>query len=413
VNTVQSFDPDGGFPLGVFVIFFNVFGHQVQLLVVGWLVGDAVGVVSLVVEHQNVLLAANLAPQNPLYPGSFALDPAKGDDFGGFQVALLVIFFAPFSHAELPQSDLLPVGIEVEVALASGGGIFVADADEFGGLDGNADLDDFGGGIASGLGRAALKHMPVGHQHAPSPQAIHQAGGHQVTGAVEAGFAVFGIEFGEAIANGHVGADNQHHIGEAGIAAIVDLVQDAPGCQHAHYRRFTRTRSHLAGVPLEGANARFPLPLGGFIGGNGQALEEVGTGFGEEDDGLDGFALGVEQSPLSLVVVPVLKQFQGGAGDAGVALRSPAIHHFPDAVDQHHVVGVESSGLMPGGELFAGQQNVIAGIPGAGLLAGRIHDGGSAPIAELGLLSFLDEPVAIRLLEGGVEDGGIDFVGHG
>ena len=62
VDAVQPLDPDGGFFLIgqslVFVLFIVIF------VLVRNLLRDAIGVVGLVVQDQNVLLAADLASQN-------------------------------------------------------------------------------------------------------------------------------------------------------------------------------------------------------------------------------------------------------------------------------------------------------------------------------------------------------------
>ncbi len=158
--------------------------------------------------------------------------------------------------------------------------------------------------------------------------------GDEVSGPVQAGLAPLGIQLAEPVADRHVGADDQDHVGEPGVGAVVDLVQDAPGGQHPHHGRLARARGHLAGVADEPAVALALLGITGLVAGYDDPLMEIGAGLGEEDDRLGRLTLGEEQSAVAAVARPPLEQLQGRSRYAGVAFRPPFRDSIPDAVDQ-------------------------------------------------------------------------------
>jgi hypothetical protein len=43
---------------------------------------------------------------------------------------------------------------------------------------------------------------------------------------------------------------------------------------------------------------------------------------------------------------------------------------------------------------------------------GRLDNSRSSPFFEFGFITFSDEPIAGWFIEGGIEDGFVDFVGH-
>jgi hypothetical protein len=159
--------------------------------------------------------------------------------------------------------------------------------------DGHPGLDDLRAN-ASGLHGLGLEDVPVGDEDAPLGQERHQVRRHKVPGAVQARLALLGLQLAQAIPDGHVGADDEHHVGEAPIAPVVDLIQDAPGGEHAHDGRLPATRGHLAGVAKEPGVALLPLLVAQLFPRHLDALAKVSARLDEEDDRLSRFALRVE-----------------------------------------------------------------------------------------------------------------------
>jgi hypothetical protein len=93
--------------------------------------------------------------------------------------------------------------------------------------------------------------------------------------------------------------------------------------------------SHLAGVPEEAGVTLFLLGIARLISSDGDPLEEVAAGLGQEDDGLGRLALGEEEPPITSVTVPPLEQLKRRARHPGIALGSPLVEAFANQV--HYV----------------------------------------------------------------------------
>ena len=104
---------------------------------------------------------------------------------------------------------------------------------------------------------------------------LHQVRRHQVAGPVQARLASLGVEFAEPVADRDVGADDQHHVGEPRVGAVVDLVEDAPGGQHAHHGRLARAGRHLAGVAEEAGVTLGLLGIARLVARDRDPLEKV------------------------------------------------------------------------------------------------------------------------------------------
>ena len=190
------------------------------------------------------------------------------------------------------------------------------------------------GADAPGVDGLGLEDVPVGHDHLALGEQWHQVRGDEVAGPVEAGLAPLRIQLAEPVADRHVGADDQDHVGEPGVGAVIDLVQDAPGGQHPHHGRLARARGHLAGVSDEPAVALGLLGVAGLVAGYNNPLSEIGAGLGEEDDRLGRFALGEEQPAVAAVAGPPLEQLQGRPCHPGIAGIPPGVDPLAEQVDQ-------------------------------------------------------------------------------
>ena len=62
VDSIQAFDPDSCLLEKLFCLFF--FPELFLLACLRFLAADAVGMVGLVIQHQNILFAAHLSPKD-------------------------------------------------------------------------------------------------------------------------------------------------------------------------------------------------------------------------------------------------------------------------------------------------------------------------------------------------------------
>ena len=79
-------------------------------------------------------------------------------------------------------------------------------------------------------------------------------------------------------------------------------------------------------------------------------LQEVGTGLGQEDDGLGCFELGKEQPVLTSLTPPVIKQLQCRSRDPGPALPTPLLDTLPDQIDQRQLDPLAASLMLALGQ---------------------------------------------------------------
>ena len=284
----------------------------------------------LVVHDKDILLSPCLAPDDPLDEGGVALDPALGLHMHFREIPRAVSLL-------LDDDDLSRGhgGLQCRwshIARASGGRGFRADHDRLAGLLDDARFVDLRAD-APGIDSSRLEHVPVGHDDFALGEERHLVRGDEVAGAIEACFASVGVEFVQTIADCDVRTDDQDDIGESGVRAVVDFVEDAPGGEHAHHGRLARARRHLAGVAEETGVAFFFLGVARLVARDADSLAIVRAGLGQENDGLGGLFLRKEQSPIAAFALPPAEQFQSGSGHSGVAVFAPAVDALADQVD--------------------------------------------------------------------------------
>ena len=113
------------------------------------------------------------------------------------------------------------------------------------------------------------------------------------------------VELLEPVANRDIGTEDEHNVGEPFVAAIRDLVEDAPRRERGHDRGLAAARRHLGSIADERA---------GFVVWNGESLAKIRPRFNEEDDGLNRFSLAEEQPALTTVPLPVAEQLRSNPG---------------------------------------------------------------------------------------------------
>ena len=234
--------------------------------------------------------------------------------------------------------------------------------------------------------------MPVGDQDVPPSELRHEVRGDEIARSVQARFAPLRLELFQAVADRHVGADDEHHVRVAPVASIRHLVEDAPGREHAHDRGFAAAGRHLAGVTAKGPHPCRPCLFAGLVERHVDSLEEVRPRFGKEDDRLGGLELREEQPVASPVPVPVAQQLHGRPGDTALALerqRSPLGELGADSVDELQLN--RDSGTLPILGRIASRRPV------------EIH-GGPPALALLRRIVLRNSPIRLGLRERRVEN---------
>src|SRR2546425_11737221 len=184
MDAVEPFDPDrrlAAIDLSELVL---VFG----LDRVG--VADAIRVVRLVVEDQDVAFPSDVLPENAFDQSTIRFDPALND----------------------PGAD-------------------------------TADLVQI-------LWR---KHVPVADQHMSLADIAHQMRWDEVARPVEARLAPMWVELLEPVANRDIGTEDEDNVGEPFVAAIRGLFEDAPRREPGHDRGPAAARRHLGCIADERA----------------------------------------------------------------------------------------------------------------------------------------------------------------
>ena len=131
------------------------------------------------------------------------------------------------------------------------------------------------------------------------------------------------IELCEPASDRDVRTDDQHDVRVRRVRMTMDLVEDAPGGEHAHDRGLAAARRHLARVPLKSLDAVGSLGVARLVERHIDPLKEIATRLVQKNDRLDGFELREEQALLAAVAAPVLQQLQRSASHAGPALGAP------------------------------------------------------------------------------------------
>src|SRR5690606_20539565 len=173
VDSVETFDPNGGFFGILFGGFFVVFERGFALFIE--VITATIGMVSLIVEHQPMWAAATACAQLLAY----AFEPGS-------------IGFKVFNF------DLAFVLTRL-----------------FGDLNGFASLFLLSRIPFDGVVRQLGEFVPVGNHRLAPAQLFHAQYGHQLAGAVERQIAQQWVKFFEACANGDVGSNVQYRIGDA------------------------------------------------------------------------------------------------------------------------------------------------------------------------------------------------------
>ena len=158
--------------------------------------------------------------------------------------------------------------------------------------------------------------------------------GNQVALPVEARLAVLGMEFAEAISDRHVRANDQHRVGEATVAPVVDLVQDAPRRQHPHHGGLPTASRHLAGIAPERLEALLLALVARFVERDLDSLAKVGASLVEKNDRLSRFKLCEEQSMLAAFATPIVEQVERRPSDSWIALATPLLDALANQIDE-------------------------------------------------------------------------------
>src|SRR5262249_22818408 len=153
-------------------------------------------------------------------------------------------------------------------------------------------------------------------------------GGHKIASTIETRLPAFGIELAKTVTDRDIRTDNEHHVRKPAIALVVNLVEDAPGCQHAHDSRLAGAGRHLTASANEaGVTVRFAV-IAGLIARNGDTLQKVGPSLREKDYRLGRFQLS-EEKPLTIVATlssPMLQEFKRSPCNSGIPLLAPSFN---------------------------------------------------------------------------------------
>jgi hypothetical protein len=368
VNGVQPADPDRGLLLGGLELGPLLGAHAVGPAVV--VVGrGAIGVVRLVVDHQQVLLAAQVA-QHAVGEGRGALLPAL------HHLALAAVVphrqRVPVGdqHPPLPQIRQQRRRHEVEPLE-----IVPPRPRQPTAAPAPIPRRQHRPRLPSSSSSSALRlphfrslpRFPSLSAPAPSQPLLHR----------------------------QIRRDDQDAVGEAPVLRVERLVDEAPGHQHGHDHRLAAAGGHLDGV----AGERLGLAVQRRVQGDVDAQLAVAAHLHQPDDGLGGLELAEEEAALAVRAGPVRQQLAGDRGGAGVAGLAPGPHLLADLVDHAQLL-----------ELLVGEHGELALVgprPRPEIVAGR-----PPPVLDARHAGRVVQPVALRLAVGGVEDGVVDGEGH-
>ncbi len=185
VHPVEPFDPDGRLTIELVLVI-----PLVEFFIPALVPPDPVGMVGLVVHHQDVLLAADLAADDPRDDRGVALDPPLPIDHNSREsagsVALLI------QHPDRARRLERLERLWRHVAKVPRRRRLLRDAD---GL--LSDLADAGlhhpGAHLARVGGLGLEHVPVTDHHPPPRKQRHEVRRHQVSAAIERGVAACGV----------------------------------------------------------------------------------------------------------------------------------------------------------------------------------------------------------------------------
>jgi hypothetical protein len=204
VDAVQALNPDRG--LLVELVDVVLVAEEVHFTGVRLLLLYPVRVVRFVVEHEDVLFAANLAVEDSLHQSSVALDIPFARHEHAHEVAVvitLILFDVEEARRHLPVEVLLR-----QVASSPSGRRFRTNRDELRDHLAPTRLR-YARGDATRLGAERFEDVPVGHEQMAARQVGHQVRRDEVGLAIQAGFAEPRIELREPAADRDIRADYQ------------------------------------------------------------------------------------------------------------------------------------------------------------------------------------------------------------
>lgn len=393
MNAVQAFDP--GRRLFVELVDVGLLAEYVLFVGVRLRLANAVRVMRLVVEDEDVLLSADGPPQHSSDHRGVALDVFLRFDEDALEISAgieLLVEDVEKARRALPREL-----VQRQVPFAARGGRLRADVDELADSPSNAGLHHFRA-HAAGLHRLRLEDVPVRDEHAPALQVRHQVRRNDVARAVQTRVSPLWIKFSEAAADRHVWAGDKDDVRVIRVGVSMDLVENAPRGEHRHDGRLAAAGGHLARVACERFDAFRAALVARLVGRNVDSLEKVTPRFYQKDDGFSHLELREEQPFLAAVPPPVFQQLQRRPGDARPSLDPP----LPDAVANE--VHESKLDALSDGRAFR-----------ACILPRRPVEVVRRPPARVPprLGSFLDQPMLRRLVEGGTNDRLRDFeFGH-
>jgi hypothetical protein len=266
LHRFEAADPDAGLPIALFR-FPPLVTRQLLLVAVRF---AAVAVMGLVVQHDDVLLAAELPA-----------DPADHLTLGFGEGRFLALLQDRFR--ELAGRDLF----------------------------------------------AAKKGVVVGDQDPGFAHRVPQVGRDDLQSLVVV-LRVAGEQDAQPVLDRDAWRDDEERVGEPGVLRVGQLVERVPGDDHRHHRRLAAARGHLAGHAEQlGVRVGVELPqlvLDPVVAVLLRDLRDV-------DQRLQRLDLAEEEPPVAVGAVPVLEQAGRRAGDVGVAALAPKLHALADAVD--------------------------------------------------------------------------------
>src|SRR5271167_3655581 len=155
--------------------------------------------------------------------------------------------------------------------------------------------------------------MPVADTDLPLAEAVFESRRNK------AEFAIVVVRTGnqnqEAVLYREAGGDDKDVFGESFVLRIADFVEDLPGDEHGHDDGFAGAGGHLGAEAGKVAAIAWDVDTSSFRG----------RGFGQPDEGFDGFELAEEEAVVFalLGVTPMFEEASGNAAHAGIASVAP------------------------------------------------------------------------------------------
>src|SRR5262249_25197452 len=193
VDSVEAVYPDRRLPVELVLVLH--FAEKILDLAIGVLTADAVCVVSLIVEYEDVLFPAHLAADDAVHEGRVALHVA--DRLHPYLAEVTLSVAVLTKHAEQPGRELPVQLLLCEVPAVTRGGRAGANRDRLHGPHRNTGSRHLRTPPACRHG-LWLEDVPVGDEHSALGEVGHQMLGHQVSRAIEAGVSLAGVQLAQA-----------------------------------------------------------------------------------------------------------------------------------------------------------------------------------------------------------------------